>query len=190
MFFFYSSLNIKNISKFFQIGFSFRNQCELGMGGACIGIWIYLHFGCLNQWFWTKPDSLQWEIQKTWASPGDSTRMMRFDSNLQNHLLKYTNCLFSPVLWPSMYVCTFPDVIQQYFSGECSSRPLLFLRVPQDRGEKEGPQCLKWAVSQRPWSFPSCRNLITKQPLAHQRTFSFFSVCTHKRKVCTLMCLT
>lgn len=48
-----------------------------------------------------------------------------------------------------------------FFYGECSPCPLFILWVPQDRREKEGPQCLKWAVSQRPWSFPSCRNLIT-----------------------------
>lgn len=59
--------------------------------------------------------------------------------------------------------CVCPCVIQYFFFFffKCSSCPRFILWVPQDRKEKGGLQCLKWVVSQCPWSFPSCRNLIT-----------------------------
>lgn len=111
-----------------------------------------------------------------------------FDSNLSKLCLKfifYSSMTMGVHLHVS--ICT---IVFLFFYGECSPCPLFILWVPQDRREKEGPQCLKWAVSQRPWSFPSCRNLITNNRWhIRGREMQGRFVCARTKRKCARWCV-
>lgn len=72
----------------------------------------------------------------------------------QNHKAQhFSYYLFNVCACECMCLC----VIQYAFTP----LPVLLSSSVSQRTEKgERLQCLKWAVSQSPWSFPSCRNLI------------------------------